>query len=461
MSDQKTMEVANRKNTGSKKKLSLGFLLAWPTRTISFGVASVLITYTTLYATDYMGLSVGKVGLVFIIAKIFDGITDFIAGALIDRTRTKLGKARPYELALIGYWASLVLMFSAPAMSEFAGLLYLFVMYSVSNSVFVTLLNCGEPVYLANALEDRSKSVVVAAVAGFIGLIFTVAASMLIPQLITSMGAEKTGWTMISLILAVPMTLIGLVRFFVIKERYNSGAQAGQKLSLREMVTLLGKNKYILLVTLMIFFGNLGTNMNAGQYFFIYILGDLGLMSIMSLSMLSIVFVMILIPIFSKKFGIRRCIQACVLLGVAGFLIKLIDITNVGLLFVSSMLGGLTFAASFAFINTFCIDCMDYGEWKNGKRSEGMVSCIQSIGSKIGGAAGAGMIGILMGISGYVSGGVEQPQSSLNMIIGLNTVIPALIGVIIFVILQFYDLDKKLPGIRADLKAREDGSAKR
>jgi sugar (glycoside-pentoside-hexuronide) transporter len=449
-----TEEKSSRGTTAPKKgKLSLGFLLAWPTRTISFGVASVLITYTTLFATDYMGLSATKVGLVFVISKIFDGITDFIAGAIIDRTRTKLGKARPYELSLIGYWAALVLMFSAPAMSEFAGLIYLFVMYSIANAIFVTFLNCGEPVYLANALEDRSKSVIVAAVAGFIGMIFTVAASMIIPQMITNMGAEN-GWSRISILLAVPMTLMGLVRFFVIKERHNSGELAGPKLNLREMVTLLGKNKYILLVTFVIFFGNLGTNMNAGQYFFIYILNDLGLMSVMSLSMLSVVFAMILVPMFTKKFGLRRCIQVCVVLGIVGFLIRLIDVTNVGLLFVGSMLGGLTYAASFAFINTFCIDCMDYGEWKNGKRSEGMVACVQSIGSKIGSAVGAGLIGILMGAAGYVSGGVEQSQSSLNMIISLNTIIPAAIGVVIFVILQFYDLDKKLPGIRADLKVR-------
>jgi Na+/melibiose symporter-like transporter len=158
------------KQEKAKSKVSKRILLAWPSRSISIAVGSILLGYATYYATDFMGLSAATVGLVFMIAKIFDGFTDLVAGFLIDKTRTKWGKARPYEFALIGYWVSLVLLFSAPKMGVSLSVIYLFTIYSMVNSIWGTLLSVNENVYLANALEDRSKSVTVIALTGFIDI---------------------------------------------------------------------------------------------------------------------------------------------------------------------------------------------------------------------------------------------------------------------------------------------------
>jgi GPH family glycoside/pentoside/hexuronide:cation symporter len=432
-------------------KVPLSFLLAWPSRTISFGVISTMMIYVSLYATDYMKLPAVSVGVVFLLSKIFDGVTDFIAGVIIDRTNTRLGKARPYELALVGAWLFTVLMFSAPQMSVNAGLVYLFVMYSIINSVFVTLLNCNEAVHLANALEDRSKSVNVVAVAGLISMIFTVAANMIIPQMIENMDKTGGSWTGISLMLAIPFTLIGLIRFFVIKEIRKSDISAMQKISVKDLLYLLVHNKYILLISTLILFGNIGTSMNVVSYYFKYIMGDLGLASLASIGMLSIIVVMIAVPSMSKKMGMRRSIQIFILIGAIGYLIRLIDVHSVPLLMVSSILSGVTFGSFYAFVAAFCIDCMDYGEWKYKKRSEGMITCAQSIMAKIDTAAGIGIAGILMGLSGYDGAAEVQSTSANNMIILLNTVVPAALAILMLIIFQFYDLDKKLPQIRAEI----------
>lgn len=439
---------------GKEGKVSKKILFAWPTRSIAIGVMATLMGYVTYYATDFMGLSAGTVGVIFLISRIFDGFTDLAAGFIIDRTHTKWGKGRPYELALIGYMLSMVLLFSAPKMGVTAGQIYLFVMYSLANSIFLTLLNCNESVHLANALEKPEQSVTILAFNGFIGLVFTMASAILLPQLANTIGQTQQGWIMISIGLAIPLTLFGLIRMFLVKERTDIGTV--EKVTLKQMISLIAKNKYILIFSLIILVGNMGTALvqNGGIYYFKYIIGDLGVQSLMSLSMLAIIIVVVLMPALSKKFGFVNVLRVTTILGLIGYLIRLISLQNIALLFVSNILSTMGFTTVFSFAGTFIIDCMDYGEWKNGVRTEGATACVQSVTAKIGTAFGAGAIGIMMGMAGYVGGAKVQVDSANTMIIVLYSVIPALFCVLQFILLRIYDLDKLLPEIRAQLKEK-------
>lgn len=86
-------ELQSKKNLRKVK-------LAWPTLSISTSVAASLFGFATFYATDVMGLSAVAVGLIFMVSKIFDGFTDIVAGVLIDKTHTRLGKGRPWQFAI-------------------------------------------------------------------------------------------------------------------------------------------------------------------------------------------------------------------------------------------------------------------------------------------------------------------------------------------------------------------------
>ena len=441
--------------TEGPQKLSKKMLFFWPTRTVSIGVSAALTMYVTFYATDVMRLDPIRVGLVFMISKISDGITDIIAGYLIDRTNTKLGKARPYELALIGFWAFIVLMFSAPQMSEFAGLVYLFVMFTVINSIFVTLLNCNEAPYLAAALPERRHNITVSAVTGFVGMIFTVVASVILPGMIKEAGTDGAAWTRIALMLAIPFTIFGLIRFMTIKEvrRYDPEVV---KPTMKELLYLLFNNKYIVIVSLMILLANIGTSLNVSTYYFTYIMGDLELAGPMSLAMLTIILVLVVIPPLTKRFEMRRCLQVCIFIGIVGYLIRLIDVHNFPLLLFSGFLSSLAFASLYVFVNPLIIDCMDYGEWKHGRRSEGMIASAQSVTAKVGTAVGMGMVGLLMGMSGYRGELDVQSTSAENMIIALNSVIPAVLAITLVILFQFYDLGRMLPQIHRELDERNN-----
>lgn len=440
-----------------EKKLSKKLLFFWPSRTLSYAVGSALFSYVTLYATNFLDINALTAGMLFMVSKIFDGVTDIIAGYLIDKTHTRFGKARPYELSLIGYWACMVLMFSSPKMGMTASCVYLFVTYTLINSVFLTLMNCSEPVYLANALENPKHSVTVVSVSGFVSLIFTMIASIILPLYIDGFTTLDQ-WRFMSVVIAVPCTVIGLLRFFTVKEIRETDAKAAQEFRIRDALHLLIQNKYILIFSIIILTSNMGSNLvtSVTSYYALYIIGDLSAASLLSLAMLGIIITIIVTPVLSKKLGFENVMRVTTAIGMAGYLLRLIAPTNLLLVFISQLFGMLGFYSVFAFVNTFVIDCMDYGEWKTGQRSEGTIACAQSVTSKIGTALGVGVLGLLLGVVGF-DGTLDIQSSSANMMITLlSSVIPAAFCLIQLILLKIYDLDKYLPRIRKDLEAQKE-----
>lgn len=437
------------------KKIPKRIFFGWPTRTLAVSMTGVLIGYVTFFATDFMGIPAATAGMIFMISKIFDGFTDVVAGYLIDRTKTKWGKGRPYELAVVGYMIALALIFLAPEMGRTASCIYLFIMYSLVNSVFMTLLNCCDSVYLANALEDQSQSVSIYAFTGFISLVFTMVTSMIMPRLVATMGTTRSGWGKIALIVAVPCTLIGIIRFLVVKER-NDITQTAGTVTLKDMFSLLKQNKYILIFAIIILISNIGSNMvnSVATYYYLYIMHDIGLASIIALGLIMVMLTILITPVLSKKFGFMKVMRVTTLLGLIGYLIRLFDTSNIGLLFVSNAVSLLGFNTMYSFAGTFVINCMDYGEWKTGVRSEGTIACAQSVTAKIGAAVGAGVIGVLMGMTGYVGGAETQTASANVMIIMLNTVVPAVFCLLQYLLLRKFNLEEKLPQIQKELTQR-------
>lgn len=440
-------------------KLSGGFKLAWATRSGSMAVLMVLLnTYVSFFATNFMGISVATVGVIFMIAKVFDGITDLFAGYLIDHTHTRLGKGRPYELALIGYWGCTVLLYCAPEMGVNAAAVFLFIVYSLINSVFYTLLSCNEPVYLANAVSDSSQVVSLSSFTGIVTMLFTLVATIVLPQLVKTLGTTREGWRLISIVLAIPFTVLGLIRFARIKEIKTSEQVKSEKLSVRDEVRLLFKNKYILIFAAAMLIANIGSNMGTGvdTYYYMYIMGDVGLASYGAVSVIGLILSIALTPALSKKFGFMKVIRAIVLIGMAGFLLRLFNVHSIPLMVITCFLRSTGITTVYMFINVFVMDCMDYGEWKNGKRNEGVISCANGLMCKVGTAFGLGICGVFLGWSGFDAALKVQTASANTMLIALETVVPAACCLILYILLRVYNLDRMMPQIKKDLEERHN-----
>lgn len=435
------------------QKTSKKLLLGWSSMVAATTVISLLLTYTTFFATDYLGIPAATVGLLFMATKIFDGFTDLVAGYLIERTNSRWGKGRPYDLAIIGYGAFTILLFGAPKMGFNASCIYLFVMYTIIQSVFYTFLMCNESVYMANAIDNPSDSVNLSSAKGIVSMVVGIIAGVALPQIIKNVGTTRKGWLTIAVALMIPSIMIGLIRFAIVKEKRQSCA-GQEKIGLKDLVKAISSNKYILLYSLIIFIVNIGYNstVSASTYYAQYILGDIGVQSILSLANMSTIVLMVVMPVLSKKLGLMKTIKITVIVGMIGFLLRLAAPASLGVVFVSSLFSNWGFMAVITFGVAITVDCIDYGEWKTGKRNEGTIACVPSVTTKIGTAAGVAMVGLFMGMTGYNGTLAVQPDSANNMIIALSSIIPAVTCLVLLIVLHFFDLDKKMGDIRKELE---------
>ena len=378
-----------------------------------------------------------------------------MAGYIIDKSHSRLGKGRPYEFAQIGYWVCLVLMFVVPIMNEGLTYAWIFIMYTLANSVFLTLLNCSNPVYMANVIDRPEQTLTANAIIGVISMIASTLGGMIIPQLVATVGQTRLGWSVIAIGMGAIALVIGMLRFFIVKEKEGRNATT-EIFTIKDTFNVITHNKYILIFSLVIFISNIGYNLTYGatNYYCTYVLGDVGLVSFMSLTMLSSVISLVITPIVAKKIGLTKFMRILSIISVVASLLRLINPYSLVLVFVTGFFCTIAFLTVWLYMNTFIIDCIDYGEWSTGIRSEGSITCVQSVFAKVGTAIGAGLIGVLMGISGY-NGVLEvQPDSAINMLIIMYAIVPAVFALLQYIVLRFYNLDEKLPQIRKELAER-------
>lgn len=441
--------MRNKTNRSSKR-----IYLGWPMMTISLGIGGALFSYVTFFATDFMGLSAASVGLIFMLSKIADAFTDLLGAFLIERTNLKLGKGRPWQLGIIGYWICGALIFAAPEMSKTLAYIYLFVLYFLVYSVFLTMVNCSELVYFSNVIDDEKQSISLLSVNGFISMICGLGASIILPQIVKNLDSRQ-GWMIMGFCITIPGILFGVLRVILVKEKHQVRMQ-NEKSTPLDMLKLLKENKYALLFSAMLLIANIGTTSTStvNTYFALYVYHDIGIGSLLSAAMLVVVVAIVIEPWLAKKMGFERSIRVFTLLGAAGYLIRLIDIHSLPLLLISNIFASLGFYVLFLFANNFGLDCIDYGEWKTGVRSEGIVGAVQSFTGKLGTAFGSGFVGVLMGLAGYNGALNAQPGSAVTMIVLLFSVIPAIFCLAVYILLRKYDLEDKLPDIRKELDER-------
>lgn len=390
----------------------------------------------TYYCTDMLGMGATLVGTLLLASKIFDGVTDLFVGFIIDATHTKWGKARPYEIFIVFVWGLTVLLFSAPEMSTTGKAIFVFVLYTLINSVCATFLNGGDAVYLARSIRSEKNRVSVMSFNGGIIMLFSIVISMLLPQLIAGMGSTKEGWTTMALIFAIPCAVIGMFRFIFVKEVVDDNQPSDQqkeevqKIPLKQSLKCVFSNKYIM--------------------------GNIGLATLVSIGSMLTPVIMLIFPVLSRKFGTVPILRAGAVLGVVGYGIRILGGTNLVTLTLGSVIGGVAILPVTMMISIYLIDTMDYGEWKTGTRVEGMLASVNSFASKLGSGIASGMVGLIMGLAGYDGSLATQSASALTSIQVLFNYVPMVLMVVLLILGIAYKLDKELPQIKADLAKKHE-----
>lgn len=205
---------------------------------------------------------------------------------------------------------------------------------------------------------------------------------------------------------------------------------------------------------------NIATNMSStvNTYYFQYIFGDIKPLSLVSLGGMLGSFSILVFPRLVKKMGIRKLCQVGLVIGVIGKMLPLLGLKVLGIQVAGSILGGLGYMPVYMLASIVVINCMDYGEWKCGKRGEGIYSCITGFCSKVGTGLAAWLIGAITALGAF-DGTLEVQAASANTsILLLYTVIPAALYAVSIIAMHFYKLDEKLPQIHQELEERRKAS---
>ena len=281
-----------------EKGVPFGKLLAWAMRNGSTGIAFMIFGYLTVFCVNTMKMDAKLVGVLLLISKLVDGVTDLFAGYIVDKTNTRWGKGRPYEWCVVGMWVSTVLMFMVPAGATMAvKAVWVLCMYLFANSVFYTFLNANNTVYMVRAFKTQKEYVQLSTYGGVIPMIMTVVFNIAFPMMMKGMATTQSGWIKLVLIFAVPLTVLGMLRFFVIKETNDVDVESkNQKVEFREILELLRKNPYIYIVALGSFAMNIITNMGVNVFYFTDIVGNVGMMSVLAATQIITLPLMFIFP---------------------------------------------------------------------------------------------------------------------------------------------------------------------
>ncbi len=429
---------------------------------IVFGMISTLLT---LFYTDYVGINAATIGLIMLISRVFDGVSDAIMGLIVEHTKSKWGKARPWILWMSAPFAiAAVLLFMVPHTTAMVQAIYIFVTYNLINTVCYTAINL--PYSSLSALMTRVSSerdmlsVVRMGLSPF-GRILAVTCTMPVVKLF---GNDQAAWVKTMAIWASIAFVLLLICFFKCEEKVVIEAKKKQeKVPLKKALKALVTNQYFWAVVILWTMQN-GIYCVTGTilpYYCKYIFhNDTWMYSTIYITeTLIIVVATFFSPVLLKKFGKRNMSLAGAILALAGQLVFCLNPTNFGFLVFSCVIRGLGLAPLNSIVFGFLGDVVEYGQWKTHLRQESLIFAGSSVGMKVGAGVASAVITGLLSFAGYISstsGAVEQPGSAIQMIIDVYRFAPLVVWITVIITLSLYKLDKMYPKIMEELAIREE-----
>lgn len=432
--------------------------IAWNFSSVSNGILALLLGYLNFYLTENAALAAGSVGIVLMASKVFDGFTDLIAGYFIERTNSKWGKGRPYSLCTAILWPVAILLFSIPSFFSTTGkLVYVFICYLLIQSVLQTLYSCSDGVYMLRAIQGEKDRADTLAIGGVVITYICAAISILMPALVAMLGDKDRGWTLIAVVLGIPGIILSILKFLLIKEQPLLDEQGNvikeKKATMKQMFDHITHNKYALICVALWMFFQFGINLNllVQTYYYTYNLGNLTLLSLISMTSIVTPLITLVIPGLQSKFGKAKVIKIGLVVNLITCIVRAVFPTNIIMLILANIFISVSSLPLMYFFNLFLMDCMDYGEWKLGYRIESCYSALSSTGQKIAAGLASGFGGIFMSITGFVSGAGTQETGAVNGIYVLMMILPIVIGAAMLVIINFYKLDDQIETIKQKL----------
>lgn len=435
---------------------------------------AIISSFLVMFYTDQVGMNPGVIGTMIFISRIMDGITDLIAGTVVDKTRTKWGKARPWLLWLcvptgLAYILTVLIPLNA---SPTVQLVYAFLTYNLYVSILYTMTGVAKAALMPRMSMDGVERGKLARFSLFFGMGGAVAGMAVTFPFIMKMGGNVRAWRTVFIVYGILITLSLFISFLTTKEYVTDvGASEPQtekgknKGTFIEGIKLFAKNKYCVLAvgTMLILNVALNVGNNCQTYIYTYVMNDQMMMTTMNLFNLipMLIGIMFLSGWSLRTFGKRNSVFVGAGMQILGYFILFIatGTMNTALFAAGIVIKALGSGPLSVPINVLSADAIDYGEYKFGKRIEGVSSSVVTFSNKISQGIGTAILGWTLSLTGFVANEVQSGSviMGLRSLFSLVPLIMLVALVIIFV--AFYDYDKKESEVVGNLMQRRGQTA--
>lgn len=419
-------------------------------------VYALLSAFVMIYLTDTIGLNAGIVGTLIMVSKIFDGISDVFFGALIDKTKSKLGKARPWMLyGYFGCALCLIAIFWIPTdLGQTAQYAWFFIAYTLLNAGFYTANNIAYSALTALITKNNEERVQM----GSIRFMFAFGTSMLIQAVtvgfVAKLGGGAEAWRIVAVVYAIIGVISNTLSVFSVKELPEEELSEGknkeeleEKYSLIDAFKLLIHNKYYVMICGTYLLMQLYTaTLGMGIYFMKYVLGDEGLFGTFSWAVnIPMIIGLLVTPILVSKFhGMYKLNIMGYVIGTVGRLgvVAAGYMGNIPLMLVFTAVAALGMSPLQGDMNALIATTSEYTRLTTGKKVDGTMYSCTSFGTKVGGGLGTAIAGWMLAASGFVQNAATQTPACINMLHIMYLWLPMIFNLLITLVLIKLNVEK-------------------
>ncbi|WP_158701655.1 MFS transporter [Lentibacillus sp. Marseille-P4043] len=449
------MGLAVREENAKLPKLTLKEKISYGYGDVASNfVWGMVNSYLLFFYTDVFGITAAAAGTLFLITRIFDAVNDPLMGIIVDKTKSKHGKTRPYLLYIaVPFGILSVITFITPDLSMTGKVIYAYITYGLLGIVY-TMINIPYgalmPLMSRNS-KEKGELNSYRAIGRSVGAI--IVASLTLP-LVNYLGGgnQQLGFPIVMGIYSV----IGIIFFWLTFKNCHERVvtpKEQKNTEIKKSLTQMFKNKYWLLVSAnsFLWFVRMGIMNGVLIYYVKYVLEQPG-MAPFYLTLLNIAnlvggfFALSILRKYSSRNSSMLMFTIAVVLLASLFLVEGQSMILFSIIFfVANVLIGYGDPATLTMLG----DTIDYQEWKFGTRPEGLLVSSYSFSTKFGVAIGSSLLGYALSWAGYDPSAVTE--GAKTMIRTLMLSLPIVLTVLQVIILYFYKLDKHHADIVKDL----------
>lgn len=415
-------------------------------------------TYLLIFYTDVVGLNAAAVGTMFVGTKLFDAFTDYLVGACVDRTHTKLGRNRPYMLFGAPVLAAgMILLFKVPDFGLTGKMIYATLTYMLFSFGY-TLVNIPMGSILPTLTADPAERTKLATSRSIFSTLGSLTSASMALFLIAKLGNgnDAEGYFRTNIVFGIMVIVIMVICVACVRE-INPPLEAKEKSNILHDLKYVVNNKpYMLMLglTFFLFVGYLGMFATLA-YYFTYVVGNVNYTST-ALTILTLVPIisMVITPALNTKLSKRDIQNLGAVIQIIGCAVLFFAYGSVPMIMAGIVISAFGTGFRQCLFFSMLADTVDYGEWKNGKNLAGTQQAISGFVNKLASATATAVVGYVLTWGGYDGTAKVQSESAVTAIRVATCIIPMVCLVGCIAVMLFYNLDKIHPQIIKEINER-------